>query len=245
MTPGKKQLLLLFTFFSFALIMPIRAQEHNKFDENGKRTGTWRKYYPNKRIRYVGQFWKGKEVGTFKFFDILSSEHPTAIKKFYRYSDSASVKFYTTKGALTSEGMMVGKKRVGKWMYYYPTGKVFSEEFYIDGKLDGELKTYYKNGNLFEVSFYKNGLKEGIMRRYSDSKVLLDEVNYANGQLNGEGRFYNLKGQLKEKGLYKNNKRFGKWEYYIDGELVDEKKKKDANKFNKSQLKKKDSTAKN
>ena len=133
MLPSKKQIFLI--TISIFFLVPIfgLAQEHNQYDADGKRTGVWRKYYPNKRIRYVGQFWKGKEVGTFKYYDILSSKHPTAIKKFYRGSDSASVAYYTRDGILRSKGMMFKKNRVGKWMYYFSTGKIFSEEFYPDG----------------------------------------------------------------------------------------------------------------
>ncbi len=245
MTPSKKQFILSFISFVLFFSFDSFAQDHNKYDENGKRTGIWRKYYPNKRICYSGQFVNGKEVGTFKYFDILSSKHPTAIKKFYSKSDSAFVQFFTTEGVLRSKGMMLNRDRVGKWMYYFPTGKVFSEEFYIQGKLDGEVKTYYKNGNIFEISHYKNGLKNGVLKRYSDKEILIEEVFYVDGKLNGEGKYYDLQGNLKEKGIYKNNKRFGKWEFYIGGELVDEKKKKELNKFNTSQLKKNDSISKN
>lgn len=245
MTPPKKQCFLAILAGFFLFTSALSAQKHNRFDKDGKRTGEWRKYYPNKRLRYVGQFWKGKEYGTFKYYDILSSEHPTAIKTYSKTSDSASVAFYTTAGVLRSKGMMVGRKRVGTWMYYFPTGKTFSEEFYIDGNLEGEVKTYYKTGKLFEVKNYKNGLKEGPMKRYSENGILLEDVMYANDKLNGEGKYYDLKGNLKEKGIYKNNKRFGKWQFYLDGELVSDKKKKAANRFNKSSLKKNDSVQKN
>ena len=34
----------------------MKAQKINQFDKNKKRTGIWKKYYSNKRIRYVGRF---------------------------------------------------------------------------------------------------------------------------------------------------------------------------------------------
>ena len=99
--------LILICFFGF---QSVEAQKINQFNKNKKRTGVWKKYYSNKRIRYVGRFVNGKEVGTFKYYDITTSKHPTIIKEFSATSDTAKVRFYTLKGKLRSEGLMVGRK---------------------------------------------------------------------------------------------------------------------------------------
>jgi len=224
-------LLILGCFFGF---QSVEAQKGiNKFDKNKKRTGVWKKYYNNGRVRYVGQFENGKEVGTFKYYDITTSKYPTIIKEFLPNSDSAKVKFYTLKGKLRSEGMMLGRKRVGKWMYYFPTGEIFSEEFYVDGNLEGELKNYYKNGKLLEHTQYQEGKLHGFSKKYSDAGVLIEEVNYKNGELNGPGKYYELNGDLKEEGLYRDGKRYGKWEFYIGGKKVTKKERQKETKFNK------------
>lgn len=217
----------------------ISAQRINQFDKNKKRTGIWKKYYPNKRVRYVGRFKDGKEVGTFKYYDISTSKYPTIIKEFSANSDSAFVKFYTLKGKLRSKGYMVGKKRVGKWMYYFSNGKDFSEEFYVDGKLEGDVKNYYPNGKVLEHTQYQNGMKNGFSKKYSDKGVLIEEVHFVNDVLNGEGKYYELNGDLKEEGVYRNGKRHGKWEFYIGGKKVTRKERQDENKFNKKDAKKK------
>ncbi|MEQ6122821.1 toxin-antitoxin system YwqK family antitoxin [Pseudotenacibaculum sp. MALMAid0570] len=229
-------LLLLFSVF-FGL-QKIEAQKINQFNKNKKRTGIWKKYYPNKRVRYVGRFVNGKEVGTFKYYDISTSKHPTIIKEFSAASDSAYVKFYTLKGKLRSKGYMIGKKRVGKWDYYFSNGKIFSEEFYVDGKLEGEVKDYYPNGKVLEHTQYQNGLKNGFSKKYSDKGILIEEVNYVNDVLNGPGKYYELNGDLKEEGIYRNGKRHGKWEFYIGGKKVTRKEKRKENKFNKKDIKK-------
>ena len=80
-------------FFAY---QPAKAQKKiNQFNENKKRTGVWKKYYSNQRVRYVGQFVNGKEVGTFKYYDISTSKHPVIIKEFSATSDSALVRYYT------------------------------------------------------------------------------------------------------------------------------------------------------
>ncbi len=198
------------------------AQSINRFDKNNKRTGVWKKYYPNKRIRYVGKFKEGKEVGIFKFYDITTSEYPVILKTFFETNDSVFVQFFTLKGKLQSEGILDGKKRTGAWQYYFPNGELMSEENYKDGKLEGELLNYYPAGNVTEFTEYKNGLKHGISRKYSSKDVLIEEVEFKNGKPNGLAKYFELNGNLKETGIYKDGKRVGKWEFYLDGEIAPE-----------------------
>ncbi|TVZ55131.1 antitoxin component YwqK of YwqJK toxin-antitoxin module [Lutibacter sp. Hel_I_33_5] len=210
------------------------AQKVNQFDKNNKRTGVWKKYYNNKRLRYVGKFVNGKEVGVFKYYDITTTSHPTIIKKFSTTSDSASVKHYTLKGKLRSKGMMIGRNRVGKWIYYFSNGKLFSEENYVEGKLEGDVKNYFNNEKIAEHCEYKNGVKQGVSKKYSDQGILIEEMNYAEGKANGIAKYFNLKGDLKEEGSYKNGKRSGKWDFYIGGKKVSKKEAKKQAAFDKS-----------
>ncbi len=218
----------------FFMKYEVHAQKINQYDENNKRTGLWKKNYSNKRVRYIGNFKNGKEVGVFKYYDITISKFPVIIKEFSSTSDSASVKYFTLEGKLRSKGMMVGKQRVGKWLYYFTDGAIFSEEYYENGLLEGDLKNYYKNGKLTEHTLYKKGLKHGLSKKYSDDGVLIEEVMYANGKENGLAKYFELNGNLKETGIYKNGKRFGKWEFYLDGEIASDKdKEKSRGKFKK------------
>jgi len=209
------------------------SQKINQFDKNGKRTGIWKKYYPNKRVRYTGQFKKGKEVGIFKFYDITDSKHPVIIKTFFEDSDSLFVQFYTLSGKIQTEGVLNKKMRVGNWKYFYPTGKLMSEENYKDGKLDGEQLVYYPEGQVTEFSIYKNGLLDGVTSKYASNGTLIEEITYKNGKPNGLAKYFELNGNLKETGHYKNGKRIGKWEFYMDGEIATKDDKKKKNKFNK------------
>lgn len=219
-----KRLLFLSVFFTlFFMVDAVVAQKINQFNAEGKRVGFWKKYYKNGRLRYTGQFENGKEVGTFMFFDMTSSEFPTIIKVFNKNSDIANVQYYTTKGKITSRGDMKGRRRVGKWTYYFPNKRVLSEEHYLDGKLNGMLKNYYPNGKVTEETYYKNGKKEGVSKKFSDDGILIEEITYKNDKENGIAKFFDLKGNLKETGEYRNGKRHGKWEFYVDGEVISEK----------------------
>ena len=197
-------------------------QKINQFDANKQRTGIWKKYYDNQKIRYEGQFKNGKEIGVFKFYDESNSQQPTIIKKFSETTDSVAVEFYLTNGKLQSKGFFIDKNRVGKWHYFFPDGKIMSEEFYNQGKLEGKVINYYPNGKTTEITHYKNGLKHGISQKYSSDGILIEEVTFEKNILNGAAKFFELNGNLREKGIYKNGKKFGKWDFYIDGEITSE-----------------------
>lgn len=216
----------LFTFFLSGNV--VVSQSYNQFNENKKRTGPWKKYYPNNRIKYTGQFENGNEVGTFKFYNIRYSAYPEAIKIFKKDSDSVAITYLYQNGKTRVLGTHIGKKRVGKWTYYFNKGTVFSEEFYDDGKLEGTVTIYFKsNGKKAKEAEYKKGKLHGISKKYSDNEILIEEVTFENGLENGLAKYYELNGKLKEKGVYKNGKRIGKWEFYIDGEMVSDKKRKE------------------
>ena len=223
-----KRLIFVLSFLAcFFSVDKINAQKINQFDKHNNRTGIWRKYYPNKRIRYEGYFLKGKELGVFKFYDISTSSFPVIIKSYFKESDSLFVQFFTLKGKLQSEGLMNGKNREGKWQYYFSDGKILSEENYENGKLEGDVVNYYPNERVAEFSTYKNGLRDGVASKYSDKGILIEEVTFKLGKENGLAKYYELNGKLKETGNYKNGKRVGEWEYYLDGEIASDKIKKE------------------
>lgn len=213
---------ILIFFTCFFLSLKCNAQKINQFDKNKQRTGIWKKFYKNQKIRYEGQFKNGKEIGVFKFYDASSSQNPIIIKKFKEHTDSVEVEFYSNKGILQSKGFFIDKNRVGKWYYFFKDGKKMSEEFYHQGKLEGKLINYYPNGKPTEITEYKTGVKNGVSQKYSSDGVLIEEVTYKNGVLSGLAKYFELNGNLKEKGLYKDGKKFGKWEFYIDGEVTSE-----------------------
>ena len=223
-----KRLFFVGVFFTLFFSENIVAQKINQFDQNKKRTGTWKKYYPNKRIKYIGQFENGKEVGTFKFYNKNYSTFPEAIKIFKKDSDSVVIKYLYSTGKTRVIGAFVDKKRAGKWTYFYPKGAVFSEELYENGKLNGKVVVYFKKtGKKAEESEYAKGILHGVSKKYADNGVLIEEVLFENGLENGLATYYELNGNLKEKGIYKDGKRIGKWEFYLNGEIVDDKKKKE------------------
>jgi antitoxin component YwqK of YwqJK toxin-antitoxin module len=219
----KFKLVLVFAVLTLISCQNILAQSSiNQLDKNGKRHGAWKKFYNNQRIRYQGEFNHGKEIGIFKYYSAASSDFPIVVKEYNAEDSIANVFFYTETGLLLSKGKMLGKRRVGKWLFYHEDGKsVMSVENYKDGKLEGEFKTFYKTGKPTEIAYYKDGLLDSVYKKYSIKGFLYQHFSYKNGKMNGKAVYYNRKtGVLTTKGLFKNDVRVGTWENYIDGELV-------------------------
>ncbi|SNR75297.1 Antitoxin component YwqK of the YwqJK toxin-antitoxin module [Lutibacter agarilyticus] len=208
--------------FLFSGILSLSAQEEiNKLNAKGERVGVWKKDYPNGRIRYQGQFEAGKEVGVFKYYSMVSSEHPILVKTFSKSTNLAEVVFYSEEGILESKGQMDGKNRVGKWLYFQKDGiTIVSEENYENGVLNGISKTFYKSGIPTEILHYKNGKLHGKVERFADNGVLIDDLSYVDGKLQGLAKYYNLDGKLIYTGMYENDEKAGKWEFYDDGKSV-------------------------
>lgn len=209
-----KKLLIIISLF-FVWYNSNSQEKINQLDSNGKKAGVWKKYYDNNKLRYVGQFEADKEVGVFKYYSMVSSEHPIIIKKFIENSAISEVSFYKVNGTKESVGKMDGKNRIGKWLYYYPDGKTLMiEENYENGVLEGSYKSYFKNNSISEQLNYKKGKLHGNIKRFADNGVLLEDLNYENGILNGQANYYNIEGKLIYNGVYENDERVGDWKYY-------------------------------
>jgi len=215
-----------FLLFSFLFFYNVAAQAPvNQFDSNGKRHGEWRKTFEEdpSQVRYVGTFEHGKEVGTFKFYQ-LGHKKPAAIKVYTPDSDTAQVQFLTQKGKVISEGKMLGENRLGKWTYYHlNSDKPMMTEHYQDGVLHGEKIIYFENGTPTEQSFYAEGKLHGEQKIFSEKGVLLKIFNYRHGELHGPSKGYNGKGELLLEGEYRNDKHVGIWNYYENGNLKEQK----------------------
>ncbi len=203
------------------------AQNINQFDAEGKRHGIWKKNFDGtEQLRYEGEFDHGKEIGLFKFYILVKKKSVlSATKLFNANDDSAEVKFLTSRGKIISEGKMVGKTYVGKWIYYHKNSdKIMTVETYDDnGVLQGERLVYYDNGQLAEKATYVDGKIEGLSEVYSLKGVVLKSFIYENGELHGPSKSFNGKGEMLSEGQYKRNKKTGIWKFYENNKLVDEK----------------------
>lgn len=219
-----KHKVLFILFFTIILTPLFSQQDINKFDESGKRQGIWQKNYSGTSyLRYKGQFSRGKEIDTFKYYKLKNKKSVlSAIKVFSQDSDLVDVIFYASNGKIVSKGQMNGKIFIGKWIYFHKNSdKVMTLENYDDsGQLKGERTVYFVNGIIAEIATYKNDQLNGISKWFSESNRLLQESNYIDNKLDGPSKHYDNLGNLKSEGNYKQNKRVGVWSYYNANELL-------------------------
>lgn len=215
----KSSLVLLFWALGFA----CQAQtDFNKVDENGKKEGLWKGFYPeSKRIRYQGTFLHGQEVGLFQFFDDTKVGSVIATREFNAADNSCYTIFYDQVKNKVSEGKLVNKVYEGEWKYYHQASPVvMTIENYKNGKLEGVRSVFFLNGKLAEQATYKNDIKNGPYKKYNEEGVLYEESNYKNNEFDGLATFYDLAGVIVSKGNFVAGKKVGIWEMYENGKKV-------------------------
>ncbi len=216
------------TFLCLFLAGPMYAQTSvNQYDSDGKRHGNWTKNFDGtKEKRYEGQFEHGKEIGLFKFYQMVGKKSKLAATKTFNPENSlADVKFYSLKGNVISEGVMDGKTYVGEWKYYHKNSDQLMtlENYNTLGDLNGARTVFYENGAKAETLNYVNGKLEGKSNYYSLEGTLVKSYHYENDQLHGPSKHYDGSGELVLEGDYKRGKKTGIWKYYNNGKLIDEK----------------------
>ncbi|MBJ7879286.1 toxin-antitoxin system YwqK family antitoxin [Gelidibacter salicanalis] len=219
---------ILFTVVLTLFLTAVHAQEKvNQYDAKGERHGIWKKNYEGlDQPRYEGTFQHGKEVGQFKFYKLDKNKSVlSATREFNLDNGDISVKFFSSKGKLISEGHMVDTLFVGKWVYYHnKTKAVMTVEHYnTNGQLEGERMVYYETGQMAEHSTYNNGRIEGISKIFSDKGVVIKEFTYKDDRLDGMSKYYNGDGQLLAEGAYRKDQKYGIWKFYDNGILTEEK----------------------
>ena len=222
-----KQNIILLLFLTLTLTSMSAQGLVNQFDAEGERHGFWKKNFDETtQPRYEGVFKHGKEVGLFKFYKLDGNKSVlSATRQFSVDDERIQVKFYASTGKLISEGEMLGKLFVGKWVYYHNKTKgIMTVEHYNDhGQLDGEKFVYYLKGQLAEHSNYVNGKQNGSSKVFSENGVIIKEFLYKDDMLDGMSKYYNASGQLLAEGAYRNDKKHGLWKYYENGILTEEK----------------------
>jgi antitoxin component YwqK of YwqJK toxin-antitoxin module len=182
----------------------IYAQDINKTDANGKRTGAWIGYYEKtNNIKYEGTFKDGVEVGMFKFYADSPEKKVMATKEF-KADGSVYAVFYNGKKKMT-EGVYINKKKEGVWKIYHINGtSVMTEEPYKNDKLHGVKKVYYISGALSEEIEYNNGVEDGKSIQYAENGVKIKETSYKNGTLHGKLIIRDADGKITDENEYVN-----------------------------------------
>ncbi len=179
----------------------VNKEKINRRDQNEFKTGIWKDFYKNMKVKEEKRFKENKLNGYYKYYgpDGQLDSANLYIMGIKQLDEQNSADFeiltdYYTDGVIkeTSVYNSIGNKN-GVNQFYNKDGKVDSSKV-------------YKNGNLL-------------------SKGLIDEAGYYQGYW----EYYYLTGELKSKGNYKDSKKIGEWIYYFKNGNIEQKGKFDAN----------------
>lgn len=127
-------------------------------EENEYKTGLWKFYYDNGKIKSKGEYDEGKMKGRWNFYDY--------------------------DGNVSEEGDYKKGERTGLWKTYEQK-TLTSEGKYDDGREDGNWKYYYSNGVLSAEGTFKNGLKTGTWKFYYSLNVIESQGTYEKNERTG------------------------------------------------------------
>jgi uncharacterized protein len=168
----------------------------NRYERNGQKTGTWKTFHDNGKLKEESYFKNGKLNGYVKDYDekgkMVSSK---------RYVDG---ELYVEPDI--TEAKVIVKKE------YFDNGKVKTSGGFVNDKPVGQHTEYAKNGKVVETKRYN---QSGVLL----SKGIIDEKDLKQG----DWTYYFLNGKVKSVGKYKNNRRQDDWTFYYENGQVEQK----------------------
>ncbi len=125
------------------------------FFENGTRTGIWKLYYENGKL---------KKQSTFK----SNIENGEEI-------------FWFENGNVQKKGSYINGKLNGKYEWYFENGQKQQEGFFVMGKEDSTWNEWYENGKQKMVGHFSNFEKNGNWTWWDEQGKITTKKNYTNG----------------------------------------------------------------
>ncbi|MFV0505609.1 MAG: toxin-antitoxin system YwqK family antitoxin [Bacteroidales bacterium] len=203
-----------FIFFTCSLHSSpdVYAQDVNKLNSDGKKTGKWIVKYENGRTKYEGTFEDGRPVGEMKKY--YRSGIMSAKLVYSPNSDSTSAELFDNAARPLASGTYLGTRKVGQWQYFHNGTLSYKQDYRNDSK-DGKRYVYFDDGSVFEISTWSNSVLSGEYKTFfAKNGGMASEALYINGSLNNEAKTYHKNGNIESKGIYKNGKQEGNWEYF-------------------------------
>jgi len=171
-------------------------------DENGKKYGVAKLYFPNGKLEFIGTFHNNKLEGkTIEYWDSgVEKEVANYIKGmlnglFFRYFSSGKTKTIIN---------YKNNKISGTAIEFFESGTISKVENYSGGVLNGKSFYYYKSGRLKIVVKYVKGEKQGDYSVYNYNGTLSEEGHYKRNKLDGNIELYDNSGHLEKTIFFKN-----------------------------------------
>ena len=164
-------------------------------DEQGRKIGSWKDYYPGGERRANGSYLNNLKSGPWTYYFI--------------------------KGGIEQKGRFERGRFQGLWLWYYPNGNTWREESYFNGREDGLYIEYDRNGKILTKGDYISGERDGEwMYQVGDHE---ERGTYVIGLREGVWKYFFRDGQQKYEGAYlQGNPDKRHKHYYPSGVLKEE-----------------------
>ena len=200
-------------------------KEINRYNKDGLKTGYWRDFYSNGKLKSESNFDNGVKKGiskqynskgkieTIKNFssDTLNRSEDIELIDLYKeyypntYKEKLIGGFYNG----MKQGMYREYDRLGNLIngYIYKNDTIIAEGLLLnDGTYDGKWTTNYSNGQLKSEGIYENGSKNGLWTFYYENGKKQQIGKYKNQIPSGEWKWFYKNGGLKRIEYYRKGK---------------------------------------
>ena len=179
-------------------------------DEEGNRKGAWKEYYPNSKIRAVGNYTENKRSGRWTFYYQNGKIEQTG--DYLRGRINGKWTWYYDGGNVSREESYFNGREDGIMVEYSQEGKIITKGDYVEGEKEGEW--YYKVGDHIEVGSYITGLRDGVWRYFYNDSTLKFEGDYLQGNPDGKHKLFYENGIIKEERYFIMGIREKNWKKY-------------------------------
>ena len=184
--------------------------------QNGDKTGTWKYFYPDKKICNVSSFKNGKETGidiTYNEDGTLDNEYSfkndeldgpckiygeknnLAVILNYQEGNLISYTYQSSNGNLVDPVML--KNGSGQLVAYYKNGIKSAEIDFKENLINGRKLIYFTNGRIYDFETRILGKINGIKKVYFENGQTEEEDSFYYGNKNGPCSFYYEDGKKK------------------------------------------------
>ncbi len=180
-------------------------------DDQGRRQGKWKEYYPTGELKSEGEYKENLKVKKWVYYYIDGQIEQTG--NYLRgLTDGVWTWFYPNGETWREEEYVVGDED-GPSIEYSDSGQVIAQGNYVEGFRDGKW-TFEINDHREEGSFFEGERTGKWKHYYLKNNQLRFEGSFENGLENGMHTFYFPDGKLKKRGPYLAGQKDGIWEYY-------------------------------
>jgi len=163
-------------------------------DEQGRKIGSWKDFYPTGEKRALGNYKDNRKSGSWTYYFI--------------------------KGGIEQKGKFERGRFHGFWLWYYPNGNTWREESYFNGRQDGMFIEFDRTGKILEKGDYISGERDGEwVYQVGDHE---EKGAYVIGLREGEWNYFYNDGQLKYEGSYSQGNADKRHKYYYQSGVLKE-----------------------